>query len=87
MTDRRVKSMKKEEIKIDDKVRAIFRKYGRHEVIGTVFEISTDEHALEGTWVSIRVTGGNMNDKNVAYMVANRINVMVPVSDVKEVLK
>ena len=79
--------MKKEQIKIDDKVRAIFRKDGRHEVIGTVCEISTDEHALEGTWVSIRVTGGNMDDKNVAYMVANRINVMVPIKDVKEVLK
>lgn len=78
--------MKKEQIKIDDKVKAIFHKYGRHEVIGTVFEISTDEHALEGTWVSVRVTGGNMDDKNVAYMVANRINVMVPTKDVKEVL-
>lgn len=78
--------MKKEQIKFNDKVRAIFKKYGRHEVIGTVFEISTDEHALEGTWVSIRVTGGDMTDKSVAYMVANRINVMVPVSDIKEVL-
>ena len=79
--------MKKEEIRIGDKVKAIFRKYGKHTVIGEVFEISTDEHALEGTWVSIRVTGGDMTDKSVAYMVANRINVMVPVSDVVEVLQ
>lgn len=79
--------MKKEEIRIGDKVKAIFRKYGRHTVIGEVFEISTDEHALEGTWVSIRVTGGDMTDKSVAYMVANRINVMVPVRDVVEVLQ
>jgi len=78
--------MKKEQLKIDDQVKAIFRKYGRHGVIGTVFEISTDEHALSGTWVSIRVTGGNMNDKQVAWMVANRINVMVPVKDVMEVI-
>ena len=78
--------MKKEQLKIDDQVKAIFRKYGRHEVIGTVFEISTDEHALSGTWVSIRVTGGNMEDKQVAWMVANRINVMVPVKDVMEVI-
>ena len=78
--------MKKEQLKIDDQVKAIFRKYGCHEVIGTVFEISTDEHALSGTWVSIRVTGGNMNDKQVAWMVANRINVMVPVKDVTEVI-
>ena len=81
------KTMKKEQIKIDDKVRAIFRKYGRHEVIGTVFEISTDEHALQGTWVSIKVTGGDVNDKQVSWMVANRINVMVPASDVVEVLQ
>ena len=79
--------MKKEEIKIGQKVKAIFRKYGKHTVIGEVFEISTDEHALEGTWVSIRVTGGDMTDKSVAYMVANRINVMVPVRDVVEVLQ
>ena len=78
--------MKKEQLKIDDQVKAIFRKYGRHEVIGTVFEINTDEHALSGTWVSIRVTGGNMEDRQVAWMVANRINVMVPVKDVMEVI-
>ena len=41
---------------------------------------------LRGTWVSIKVTGGDMNDKQVSWMVANRINVMVPVSDVMEVL-
>ena len=79
--------MKKEEIRIGDKVKAIFRKYGKHTVIGEVFEISTDEHALEGTWVSIRVTGGDMTDKSVAYMVANRINIMVPIKDVVEVLQ
>lgn len=78
--------MKKEQLKIGDKVCATFNKYGRHKVIGTVFEISTDEHALEGTWVSIKVPGGDMKDSKVAYMVANRINVMVPVKDVLEVL-
>lgn len=78
--------MKKQEIKHDDIVKAIFRKYGRHIVIGKVFEISTDEHALKGTWISIRVTGGDTNDKHVAWMVTNKINVMVPVSDVLEVI-
>lgn len=79
--------MKKEQIKVGQKVKAIFRKYGSHIVIGEVFEISTDEHALRGTWVSIKVTGGDMEDKQVSWMVANRVNVMVPVSDVVEVLK
>jgi len=79
--------MKKEELKLNDKVKAIFRKYGRHIVVGTVFEISTDEHALKGTWVSIKVTGGNMNDPHVGWLVKNNINVLVPISDVKEVIK
>ena len=79
--------MKKEELKFGDKVKAIFRKYGKHIVIGEVWEISTDEHALDGTWVSIKVTGGDMNDKHVSWMVANKMNVMVPISDVKEVIK
>lgn len=79
--------MKKEELKLGDKVKAIFRKYGKHTVIGEVWEISTDEHALTETWVSIKVTGGDMSDKHVSWMVANIMNVMVPVSDVKEVIK
>ena len=79
--------MKKEQIKVGQKVKAIFHKYGSHIVIGETFEISVDEHALRGTWVSIKVTGGDMEDKQVSWMVANRVNVMVPVSDVLEVLE
>ena len=73
------------ELKLGDKVEAIFRKYGTHTVIGEVFEISTDEHALEGTWVSIKVTDGDMKDLVVRRMVENRINAMVPIEDVVEV--
>lgn len=79
--------MKKEELKLGNKVKAIFRKYGKHIVIGEVWEISTDEHALDGTWVSIKVTGGDMSDKHISWMVANKMNVMVPISDVKEVIR
>lgn len=81
--------MKKEQkqVKVGDKVSAIFRKYGKHYIRGEVFEVSTDEHGLNGTWVSIRVTGGkDMSDKQVLRMAMNKINVMVPVSDVLEVL-
>ena len=78
--------MRKEDIKVGDKVKAIFVKYGKHIVTGEIFEISTDEHALPGTWVSIRVTGGDINDKSTVYMIRNRINVMVPLKDVKEVI-
>ena len=78
--------MKKEEIKIADKVKAIFRKYGKHIVVGTVFEISENKHALQGTWVSIKVTGGDPKDNQVNWMIQNRINVLVPLSDILEVV-
>lgn len=79
--------MKKEELKLGDKVKAIFRKYGKHTVIGEVWEISTNEHALFGTWISIRVSGGDMSDKHVAFMAVNRFNIMVPIKDVLEVIE
>ena len=78
--------MNKEDIKVGDIVKAIFVKYGKHLVCGEVFEISTDEHALKGTWVSIRVNGGDMNDWHVKMMVEHRINVMVPIKDVLQKL-
>ena len=78
--------MKKEQIKVGQKVKAIFRKYGSHIVIGEAFEISTDEHALKGTWVSIKVTGGNMNDPHVSWMVSNKVSCLIPIKDVVEIL-
>ena len=78
--------MKKQEIRIGDIVRAKFRKYGTHIVIGEIFEISTDEHGLKGTWVSIKVTSGDTKDNHVNWMIQNRINVMVPLSDILEVV-
>ena len=79
--------MKKEEIKIGNSVKAKFRKYGVHSIIGTVTEVCTDEHALQGTWVSLKVTGGNMNDPHVSWLAANRVGVLIPIKDVVEVLQ
>jgi hypothetical protein len=79
--------MKKEELKVGQKVKAKFRKYGVHSIVGEVTEVCTDEHALQGTWVSIKVTGGNMNDPHVSWLVANRVGVLVPLKDVGEVLQ
>ena len=78
--------MKKEELKVGQKVKAKFRKYGFHSIIGEVTEVCTNEHALQGTWVSIKVTGGNMNDPHVSWLVANRVGVLIPLKDVGEVL-
>lgn len=78
--------MKKEELKVGQKVKAKFRKYGVHSIVGEVTEVCTDEHALQGTWVSIKVTGGNMNDPHVSWLVTNRVGVLIPLKDVGEVL-
>ena len=78
--------MNKVDIKVGDKVEAIFVKYGKHLVSGEVFEISTDEHGLSGAWVSIKVTGGNAKDKYVVLMIERHINVMVPIIDVLKCL-
>ena len=79
--------MKKEELKVGQKVKAKFRKYGVHSIIGEVTEVCTNEHALQGTWVSIKVTGGNMNDPHVSWLVANRVGVLISLKDVGEVLQ
>ena len=79
--------MKKEELKVGQKVKAKFRKYGVHSIIGEVTEVCTNEHALQGTWVSIKVTDGNMNDPHVSWLVTNRVGVLIPLKDVVEVLQ
>ena len=79
--------MKKEELKVGQKVKAKFRKYGVHSIVDEVTEVCTDEHALQGTWVSIKVTGGNMNDPHVSWLVTNRVGVLIPLKDVVEVLQ
>ena len=79
--------IKKEDLKIGDSVKAIFRKYGKHLIYGKVNEVCTDEHALDGTWVGIKVNGGDRNDKVVNTMIWYKHSVLVPLKDVLEVLK
>lgn len=58
--------MNREEVKVGDLVKAVFLKHGEHLVIGEIFEIATNERGLKGTWVSIKITGGDESDKQVA---------------------
>ena len=74
--------MKNIEVKVGDKVMAKFRKYGTHSIEGEVTEVCTDEHALEGTWVSLKVTGGNLCDPHVQWLIKNKVGVLVPIKDV-----
>lgn len=79
--------MKKEDIQLGNKAKAKFRKYGVHTIIGVVNKICTDEHALEGTWIGLKVTSGNMNDPHVQWMVSNKVGCLVPLKYVVETLK
>ena len=90
MLEKSIKKLNKNgvyfEIKLGDKVTAIFRKYGQHKIIGEVIEIAINENTLKGAWLSIKVTGGNINDPHVSWLINNKINVLVPLSDVKGVI-
>lgn len=79
--------MKNFEVKVGDRVKAKFRKYGVHPIIGTVTEVSTDKHALEGVWVSIKISDGELNDQHVQWLIKNRIGVLIPIKDVVEIIK
>ena len=72
--------------KIGDTVQAIFRKYGRHTIVGEVFEVCKDEHSLPGTWVGIKVIGGDLQDSSVQRMVAMKLAVLVPEKDIQKIL-
>ena len=74
------------EIKVGDKVKAKFRKYGVHSISGNVTEVCTNEQALEGTWVSIKVTGGNLCDPHVQWLIKYKVGVLIPIKDVIAVI-
>ena len=74
------------EIKVGDQVKAKFRKYGVHSISGDVNEVCTNEHALEGTWVSIKVTGGNLCDPHVQWLIKYKVGVLIPIKDVTTVI-
>ena len=42
------------QFKVGEKVKGIVRKYGRRIIYGKITEISLNEHALVGAWVSVR---------------------------------
>lgn len=67
------------QVKVNSKVKAIFRKYGKHELIGIVNEVRDDA-------VSIKVIGGDMKDMYINFMAKNKFNVLISPRDVKEII-
>lgn len=70
-----------------DEVHAVFRKYGKHEIIGTITNIEFDQHGLDGCWISIKVKEFT-NKKDSLYKISKELvdkgwyNIMCPREDV-----
>ena len=66
---------------------AVFRKSKTYHVTGTVLEIETNQHALPGTWVSIKVSKMDNADPYLAGMInAGHYNILVPLADIREIV-
>ena len=78
--------MGNQNIKVGDKVRAIFNKCGKHEFVGQVYETNKEHYNGKGS-LSIRVL--ESKDRLVKYallMMNGNYNVIIPATDVLEVL-
>ena len=77
--------MKESELKIGIKVKAILREDGKHIVVGEIMSITLDNHPYQETWVSLNVSGGDVNDDQVHLMIRDNVNVTIPAVDVLDV--
>lgn len=76
-----------ETIAVGDQVHAIFRKYGNHEILGTVTGIQFDENMLEGCWISIKVKEFVNKSSNMAKLCKDLVdkgwyNILCPREDI-----
>ena len=74
--------MKESELKIGIKVKAILREDGKHIIVGEILNITLDNHPYQETWVSLNVSGGDVNDDQVHLMIRDNVNVTIPAIDV-----
>ena len=77
--------MKESELKIGIKVKAILREDGKHIIVGEILNITLDNHPYQETWVSLNISGGDVNDDQVHLMIRDNVNVTIPAVDVLEV--
>ena len=77
--------MKESELKIGIKVKAILREDGKHIIVGEILNITLDNHPYRETWVSLNVSGGDVNDDQVHLMIRDNVNVTIPAVDVLDV--
>ena len=74
--------MKESELKIGIKVKAILREDGKHIVVGEIMSITIDNYPYQETWLSLNVSGGDVNDDQVHLMIRDNVNVTIPAVDV-----
>ena len=74
--------MKESELKIGIKVKAILREDGKHIIVGEILNITLDNHPYQETWVSLNVSGGDVNDDQVHLLIRDNVNVTIPAVDV-----
>ena len=79
--------MKESELKIGIKVKAILREDGKHIVVGEIMSITLDNHPYQETWVSLNVSGGDVNDDQVHLMIRDNVNVTIPAVDVLDIFR
>ena len=77
--------MKESELKIGIKVKAILREDGKHIIVGEILNITLDNHPYQETWVSLNISGGDVNDDQVHLMIRDNVNVTIPAVDVLDV--
>ena len=77
--------MKESELKIGIKVKAILREDGKHIIVGEILNITLDNHPYQETWVSLNISGGDVNDDQVHLMIRDNVNVTVPAVDILEI--
>ena len=78
--------MKVSELQFGINVKAILREDGKHIVVGEILNITLDNHPYQETWVSLNVSGGDVNDDQVHLMIRDNVNVTVPAVEVLGVL-
>ena len=70
---------------VGDRVIAIFRKYGVHKYEAEITEVCENMHGLEGVWISVDpIRALDPTDKTAQMYVDQKIGIMVPLKDVRD---
>ena len=70
---------------IGDRVIAIFRKYGVKKFEAEVTEVCENMHGLDGVWISVMpLKALDPTDKKAQMYVDQKIGIMVPLKDIKD---